>query len=160
MIVPYWLEDDEEAEDQYKAILAEHLDHFWEGHPGRTLLFIDLDNEVVAGIVHLNNYQPMYKTADFTALMFDKRAFTRRNLYFLYHWLFVELELGRVNMVTQQHNLAAQKGNLQLGAKYEATLEGFWGDEPALVYGLLRKTALEKMERWKPNVEEAHDLDD
>jgi len=155
MIVPYWLEDDE-AEDQYKAILADHIEHFHAGVPGRSCVFTDHDNETVAGIVHLSGYQPLYKTGDLTGLFFNKRMCTRANILYILEWLFVDLGLTRCNMVTQPHNVQAQRFNTMLGAKLEAVMPMVWGDESAWVYGLLAPDVLKYIERLK-NVKQKED---
>lgn len=159
MIVPYWLEDgDEDGEESYKQVLADNIEHFHPGQPGRSCIFIDHDNQTVAGIVHLNGYQPLYKTAELTALFFDKRAFTFKNIAYIYEWLFEDLGLTRINMATQKHNRLAQKINEMMGAKFEAELPMYWGDEPMMLYGLLAPDALAYLERIRKHVKKTDDL--
>lgn len=159
MIVPYWL-DSEEAEEEYKQILADNIQHFHTGSPGRSCIFIDTEKEEVAGIVHMNGYQPLYKTGDLTGLFFDKRLVTRKNLIHILEWLFVELGLTRCNMATTKGNRAAQKFNTMLGAVFEAELPMYWGDEPLMLYGLYSPNALKYLERLKKHVKKEDDLGD
>ena len=151
MIAPYWVED-EELEDQYNEILAAHIDHFHVGSVGRSCVFIDYDDETVAGIVHVNGYQPLYKTADLTGLFFDKRMCTRKNILAILEWIFIEMGVTRCNMVTQTNNVQAQKFNTMIGAAFEAALPMLWGDETGLLYGLTAPNALRYIERLKKNV--------
>ena len=155
---PCWLDDDE-AEEHYKEILADNIEHFYVGHSGRSCVWIDTVDETVAGIVHVNNYQPTYHTADLSGIFFDKRAFTRGNIAYIYHWIFVELGVTRLNMATQEHNKAARRINTMMGATLDAILPMYWGDEPMYLYGLLAPTALKQLERFRRN-EDARKEDD
>jgi len=148
MIVPLWLES-EEAEDEYKNILSDNINHFYPGHPGTSCVFIDTVKETVAGIVHINNYQPQYKTADLSGVFFDKRAFTRQNLIYIYQWIFEDLGVTRLNMATTANNRQAQRINTMMGGKLDAILPKWWGDEPMHLYGLLGPDALKYLERLR-----------
>ena len=156
MIVPHWLRD-EEAENAYKQILADNITHFHPGCEGRSCVFIDQEKEDVAGIIHVNGYQAHYKTADLTGLFFDKRMCTRENLIYILEWIFVELDITRCNMATQEHNRQARRFNEMLGAKLDAVLPMYWGDEPMYLYSLLKPDVMEYLKRLKKNVRKKED---
>jgi RimJ/RimL family protein N-acetyltransferase len=68
----------------------------------------------------------------------DRGLAGRRFLQAVFHVPFVEWNCIRVTAATRLSNVRAQIALTQMGFKFEAQLEAWFGDEPGLMYRMLR----------------------
>ena len=64
---------------------------------------------------------------------------TRQTLKWFFHYPFEQLKVQRVTALTSSSNLNTQKMLERLGYKKEGVIRKAYGDDDALIYGLLRE---------------------
>ncbi len=144
MRVWYGIDD---AVAEWVAVRIPHV-RTREGFGPYTCMGIATDaGQRVGGIVW-HGYKPDYATIELSAAADSRRWLTRAVIREIFSYPFQFLNLGRVTTITPSRNRPAIHLNVKLGFQLEGIVRRGFGDDDAIVMGLLREEWLEG--RWGP----------
>lgn len=138
----------ERLSDQYDLIIdpriadwvAAHIPDFGTGADFGPCeaLGIGMGGEIIGGVVY-NNWQPAYKSIELTAAATSPTWLgSRATARALLAYPFEQLGVGRISTFTRASNERALKLNRLLGFREEGRVRLGYGDEDAVLMGLLR----------------------
>ena len=138
------------VDDAVAAWVAERIPHVrtCEGLGPYTAMGVASDDGRRAGGVVWHGYKPDYRTIELSAAADDRRWLTRTVIREIFAYPFQFLNLGRVTTITPSRNRPAIHLNVKLGFQIEGIVRRGFGDDDAIVMGLLREEWLAG--RWGP----------
>lgn len=125
------------------AVRIPHIgpNHDWHGRA--RAIGIGMDGQIIAGMAVLD-MDKRFGNAEIAMAATTPRWASRATIRKLLAYPFEQLNCQRITTVTATSNEAALKMNRQLGFQYEGAMRKAFGDEDAIIMGLLKEEA----ERW------------
>lgn len=99
---------------------------------------LNAKDELVGGVVY-HNYQPTFRSIELSFASTDRRWLTRRILGDLLRYPFDDLNCQRVTGFTPRKATSARRFLDRFGFKREGLVRRGFGDDDAVISGLLRK---------------------
>ena len=96
-------------------------------------------NEELAGGVVFNNYQPEYGGIEISFVARSPKCLTKNIICGIFAYPFDQLRVKRVTAVTPRKAASARRFLEKFGFKREGVLRRGFGNDDAIIYGLLEK---------------------
>ena len=98
------------------------------------------DGRILAGMV-VHDYNPNYRNCQISMAADDPKWATRSTIAALLAYPFGQLQVNRITTVIASRNTRAIRFNLGIGFGQEGRSPDGFGDDDALIFGLLRASA-------------------
>jgi len=119
--------------------MAAHIQDFGYGEVfgvGAAIGVVDKRDELVGGVVY-HNYDPYYRSIELSCAASTSRWLTREMVGGLLRYPFTQLNCQRCTAVTPRRATSARRFLEGLGFKREGSVRRGFGDDNAIIYGLL-----------------------
>lgn len=120
--------------------VADHIPHMRGGSFGEKLVGIAVLNEAgeMAGGVVYHDYRPQVRSIEMSGASVDKGWLTRAIIQRVLWYPFGQLNCRRITTITPKRNTAARAFDRRLGFKQEGVVRRGFGNDDAIIYGMLR----------------------
>jgi RimJ/RimL family protein N-acetyltransferase len=118
--------------------VAEHIPHMRGGAFGPCVGMAVLSErgEMMGGVV-FHNFDPHVRSIEVSGASVSPRWLTRPLISLILSYPFEQLKCRRITTITPRRNEAARRFNRKLGYKQEGLVRRGFGNDDAIIYGML-----------------------
>lgn len=126
------------ADDFVANWVAERIPHMRGGGfgPNASIAVLTDDGALIGGVV-FHDFRPDVRSIEVSGASVSPRWLTRSLISMILSYPFEQLHCRRITTITPRRNEAARRFNRKLGYKQEGLIRRGFGNDDAIVYGML-----------------------